>query len=386
MELTERPEGVLVALPQRGLLRRREEAPGDAPARASAAAGRGPRRDRLRPRHRRAERRRPRRGNARPGRPHRRPDHHPLPAHPPPRRADPRAILFDGRIVKEGGPELVDQLEAKGYGWIRDRGRRGGLMGIQSSRRLAGSRARVPGPRAERGGRLPRQRRTSQKPRAVIDAIDDVPRASEREHPPRRLPARAGGDRRRSRARAAASRPGSACATEETVFTKNVTEAINLVAYAWGGAHRRRGRRGRPHRRSSTTRTSCRGSSLRAGGRRRAALVDVDADGTLDLDAARRHLADGRVEARRGLPRLERARHDQPGRRDRRAAPTPPARSSLVDGARPCRSMPRRRRGDRRRLLRLDRRTRSTGRPASASCTAAASCSRRCRRSSAAAT
>ena len=30
------------------------------------------------------------------------------------------SILFDGRIVKEGGPELVTQLEAEGYGWIKD--------------------------------------------------------------------------------------------------------------------------------------------------------------------------------------------------------------------------------------------------------------------------
>jgi Fe-S cluster assembly ATP-binding protein len=29
-------------------------------------------------------------------------------------------VMFDGRIVKQGGPELVDQLEAKGYGWIRE--------------------------------------------------------------------------------------------------------------------------------------------------------------------------------------------------------------------------------------------------------------------------
>ena len=29
-------------------------------------------------------------------------------------------VLFDGRIVKEGGPELVTLLEEKGYGWIRD--------------------------------------------------------------------------------------------------------------------------------------------------------------------------------------------------------------------------------------------------------------------------
>jgi Fe-S cluster assembly ATP-binding protein len=29
-------------------------------------------------------------------------------------------VIFDGRIVKEGGPELVEQLEEKGYGWIRE--------------------------------------------------------------------------------------------------------------------------------------------------------------------------------------------------------------------------------------------------------------------------
>jgi Fe-S cluster assembly ATP-binding protein len=29
-------------------------------------------------------------------------------------------VMFEGRIVKEGGPELVGQLEEKGYGWIRE--------------------------------------------------------------------------------------------------------------------------------------------------------------------------------------------------------------------------------------------------------------------------
>jgi Fe-S cluster assembly ATP-binding protein len=30
------------------------------------------------------------------------------------------SVMFDGRIVKQGGPELVTTLEQKGYGWIRD--------------------------------------------------------------------------------------------------------------------------------------------------------------------------------------------------------------------------------------------------------------------------
>jgi Fe-S cluster assembly ATP-binding protein len=29
-------------------------------------------------------------------------------------------ILMDGRIVKSGGPELAEELEAKGYEWIRE--------------------------------------------------------------------------------------------------------------------------------------------------------------------------------------------------------------------------------------------------------------------------
>jgi Fe-S cluster assembly ATP-binding protein len=28
--------------------------------------------------------------------------------------------MFEGRIVKEGGAELVAELEDKGYGWIRE--------------------------------------------------------------------------------------------------------------------------------------------------------------------------------------------------------------------------------------------------------------------------
>jgi Fe-S cluster assembly ATP-binding protein len=30
------------------------------------------------------------------------------------------SIIFEGRVVKEGGPELVTQLEKEGYGWIRE--------------------------------------------------------------------------------------------------------------------------------------------------------------------------------------------------------------------------------------------------------------------------
>ena len=29
-------------------------------------------------------------------------------------------VLADGRIVRSGGPELAQELEAKGYDWLRD--------------------------------------------------------------------------------------------------------------------------------------------------------------------------------------------------------------------------------------------------------------------------
>jgi Fe-S cluster assembly ATP-binding protein len=30
-------------------------------------------------------------------------------------------VMYQGRLVKEGGPDLVDELEAKGYGWITEK-------------------------------------------------------------------------------------------------------------------------------------------------------------------------------------------------------------------------------------------------------------------------
>ena len=29
-------------------------------------------------------------------------------------------VLFDGRIVRSGGPDLAEELEEKGYDWIKD--------------------------------------------------------------------------------------------------------------------------------------------------------------------------------------------------------------------------------------------------------------------------
>ncbi len=30
------------------------------------------------------------------------------------------SIMFEGRVVQEGGPELVEQLESEGYGWVKE--------------------------------------------------------------------------------------------------------------------------------------------------------------------------------------------------------------------------------------------------------------------------
>ena len=86
----EHPARVLQPLPERRVLGRREEADGDPPAGDAEARARGPRRDRLRPRHRRAAhggRGRQQVRRARDGHP----DHHPLPAHPAPGGARLRA-------------------------------------------------------------------------------------------------------------------------------------------------------------------------------------------------------------------------------------------------------------------------------------------------------
>ena len=98
-----------------------------------------------------------------------------------------------------------------------------------------------------------------------------------------------------------------------------------------------------------------------------------------------RRAARAAAEARRRRPRLQRARHDQPGRRDRRARAR--RRRAGAGRRRAGRAAdPGRRRRARRRLLRLDRpqglradRHRRPARPARAA-------ARRCRRSSAAGT
>ena len=258
--------GVRRAQRQRGLLRRREEAPRDPPAGAAQAEDRGPRRDRLRPRRRRAA------GRLRGRQPGR-------------ARAATSAccsithytrilryikpdfvhVFVDGRIVEEGGPELADALEAEGYeryvheGWPRRRDRRSaadaastGAVSTSSASAKDFPILRAPCAAGSRWSTSTRGA-TSQKPRA---GARRRARASTSGTTPPCTAARTSSPRRRPTPtrRPAPRSPAfiGAPTGDEVVFTKNATEALNLVAYAIGNAAHRGPRppvRARPRRR-----------------------------------------------------------------------------------------------------------------------------------------
>ena len=231
------------ALPQRGILGRREEAQRGAADGAARARRRRARRDRLRPRHRRAA---PGRGRHRGG-------------PQGPRRSsascsithyqrildhlvpDVVHVLIDGRIVATGGPELAETVEAEGFDAFRRARWRDAMTALDvaaikrdfpilerevNGKRLVVPRLRVVVAEAARGARRDGR---------LLPALL-------RQHPPRRVHDRRGGDRRvrgrpRARSRASSTRAGTA----EIVFTRNATEAINLVAYTWARANLRAG-------------------------------------------------------------------------------------------------------------------------------------------------
>ena len=89
---------------------------------------------------------------------------------------------------------------------------------------------------------------SSQKPRAVLDAMDHY---YETTHANVHRGVYAIAEEATAAyegARARVARFIGAPSPREVVFTKNVTEAINLVAYAWGRANLRDGRRRAAHR------------------------------------------------------------------------------------------------------------------------------------------
>ena len=140
------------------------------------------------------------------------------------------SVMFDGRIVKEGGPELVEQLEQRGLR-LDPRGGRGRRVAVGA---LTDTALAHEFPVLDREGLVYLDSgATSQKPRVVIDAIEDY-YADHNANIHRGVYPLAveatdlfEGARERIGRMARLDR-------KETIFTKNATEAINLVAYAWG--------------------------------------------------------------------------------------------------------------------------------------------------------
>ena len=223
---------------------------------------------------------------------------------------------------------------------------------------------------------------TSQTPLPVIDAMDTYYREYRASihrgvYPIAALATEAYEGARAKVAAFAGSVPG------ETVFTRNATEAINLVAYSWGGANVGAGdlivvTEMEHHSNLVPWQMLCERTGAEL------AFVPIDDEGLLveeELDAL---LARG-PEARRRRPHLQRARHRQRRRVDRRARPRRGRGGRSSTARRPrrtCRSTCARSAP----TSTPGRPTRPTARRASACCTAAASCSRRCRPSSAAGT
>jgi len=134
---------------------------------------------------------------------------------------------------------------------------------------------------------------TSQKPQAVIDAVNDYYRRSNA-NVHRGIYALAEEATALYEAARATIATWMKASIEETIFTRNATEAINLVAYAWG---RRQIQAGdvillTPMEHHSNL---VPWHMLAAETGAEVAHIDLLPDGTLDLDSLDRHLADGRV-------------------------------------------------------------------------------------------
>ena len=302
-------------------------------------------------------------------------DHHPLPADPAHREAAVRAHHVRGADRQGGRARSSSSSSRSGAtaGSVRRSRRR-----HEPARPLGG---RLPGPPAHRR-RVPRLRRhvADPDPRDRGDGrlLPGVPR----QHPPRDLPARGaghGGLRGGAREGRRVRRLGGGGDRVHPQRDRGAQPRRLQLG-------RRQRRRRRPHRGDRD------GASLQP----RAVADAVRADGGgagLRADRRRGHpdprrarrAARARPQARRRRARLQRARHDQPRGRDRRPRAPTPARSSWSTGRR-------RRRTCRSTCTRSTPtstpgpRTRPTGRRASACCTASASCSTRCRPSSAAGT
>ena len=308
-------------------------------------------------------------------------------------------VMFEGRIVKEGGPELVERARGEGLR-LDPRGGRGGRYRLTSGNMeptttersspaaafpIEKVRAAFPALEREVHGQPVAYLDSGASAQRVLASIQAVDRYERSHHSnvhrgSHTLSAEA--TAAYEGARATVADHLGAADRREVIFVRNATEAINLVARAWGDANVGAGDR--------IVLTEMEHHSNIVPWQQLAERVGAEIDWVPvgDGGAARhgglRGAAGARPEARRGHPRLQRARHREPvggdltaGARGRRAGP----RRRRPGGAE---AAARRRRAGRR-LLRRSPATSSTRRPGSGRSGRGSTCCGRCRPSSAAA-
>ena len=310
----------------------------------------------------------------------RRADHHPLPAHPAPRAARSRLDHVRGADRQAGRLGARRAARARGLRLGARRGRGGGVaMGALADTALA-----LEFPSLDREGLVYLDSgATSQTPRAVLDAMDDYYSHHRGSVHRGVYPLAAEATELFEGARERVARFVNWGAAE-TIFTRNVTEALNLVAYAWGDANVGPGDRvvvtEMEHHSNFVPWQQL---ALRRGAE--LSVVGFDDDGHAGPRRARRAARRRRRQGRRGRARLQHAGDHQPGagHRPPRARRRRHRRGRRRAGGAAAAGRPR---GAGRRLLRLDRpqglRAHRRRRPARAR----ASCWPPCRRSSPAGT
>ena len=185
---------------------------------------------------------------------------------------------------------------------------------------------------ARQAAGLPRQRGDFAEAAAGDRRARQLLRELQREHPPRRPRSRRRGDGSvRRGAREGRDVHQRAVAANAIIFTRNTTEAINLVAYTWGRANIREG--------DEILLTQMEHHSnlipwQRLAAEKGATVRYIELTEHADAGAGRAREPVRRAHEDDGdAARLELARHDQPGREDRGGGAPPTASCFLVDGA-----------------------------------------------------
>ena len=239
--------------------------------------------------------------------------------------ADRVHLLVDGVIVAEGGPELARQLEIgrvrRMASTLTTRPHAPDRLDVATLRKdfpLLGPRGQRPPDHLSRLRRLaPSDRSRCSTPCATTTRPPTPTCTAGCTPSPRRPPA---ASRPPGTTWAGSSAPPSPA--REIVFTKNATEALNLVAHTWGRAHLQPGDvvvlTEMEHHANIVPwhmLAEERGLSIR--------WIPIDDEG--QLDPRRPRPAARRGQAGRDHLHVQRARHPQPDRRDRRGGPRRPA-------------------------------------------------------------